>query len=203
MNDCPFQPLLDACHDGELDAAMQRRFALHLGDCPACAAGLEALDDLSVRIAITAAGAATGAQDCGQALARMHRAIDRAAAAAAQRGATQVVVKPWSSRVVRFAAPFAAIAASILIVGGVWLLDAMRPSKVIEQSGIAESEAPQRPMLAVAPDWERMATTLRADPRWEATADGPFAPHYADAIHWMLEGLKLTEETPWPLPKSF
>jgi anti-sigma factor RsiW len=199
MNDCPFQPLLNACHDGELDAAAQRRFKRHLMNCPACAAALGSLHDLSIRIA-AAVAANEDAEDSGRALARMHRAIDRAAAAHAT---APVLAKPARGPILRFAASFAAIAASILIVGGVWLLDATRPSGAIGPNAVAETEAPETSVVAVAPDWERIATTLRADPRWGVMADSPFAPHYADAIHWMLDGLKLTEETPWPLPKSF
>jgi anti-sigma factor RsiW len=195
MNDCPFQPLLSACHDGELDAAAQRRFKRHLTNCPACAAALGSLEDLSARIA--AAVAANDLEDSSRALARMHRGLDHAAAA---HQSAPVLAKPARGPILRFAAPFAAIAASILIIGGVWLLDTTRPTGAIGPNALAETEAPETSVVAVAPDWERMATTLRADPRWEATADGP---HYADAIHWMLEGLKLTEETPWPLPKSF
>ena len=199
MNDCPFQPLLSACHDGELDAAMQRRLRGHLANCPACAAAIGWVDDLSARIASAAANARE-TEYVNRALARMHRAIDHAAA---QRRIKPARVKPASGTVLRLAAPLVAIAASVFIVSGVWLLDTMNSGRPTGIDGVAAIETPESSMVAVAPEWERVATTLRADPRWGVMADSPFAPHYADAIDWMLEGLNLTEEAQWPLRKSF
>lgn len=176
---------------------MQRRLTRHLADCPACAAALTSFGDLSARIAISAN--APDLNDTSSALARMHRAIDRAAA----QQPTPIHVNRAGTTALRFAAPFAAIAASILIVGGVWLLDMRRSMGPGGVNAIAEIEAPDSSVAAVAPDWERIAITLRADPRSGVMADSPFAPHYADAIHWMLDGLNLTEDAQWPLPKSF
>jgi anti-sigma factor RsiW len=186
MNHCPFQPLLTPYHDGELGATAQRRLNRHLLACPACAAALAELRGLSSRIA-----ASVDSEEPRSALAGMHRAIDRAAAnCAPARGAPRPLL--------RFAAPLGALAASILIIAGVWLLDPNQPAS------LPDSAAPSFAPVAVAPDWERVAVTLRAEPRADILSDSPFSPRYA-AIHWMLDSLASapTEDKPWPLPSSF
>jgi len=187
MIHCPFQPLLSPYHDDELAATDRHRIERHLLACPTCAAVLADLRDLSTRITTSAEG-----HDLTQALAGMHRAIDRAAAEATP---ARPVPAP-SLPLFRFIAPLGALAASILIVAGVWRLDAQP---------VTTPASPNPAPVAVAPDWERVAITLRAEPRPGVIADSPFAPRYADAIHWMLDSLASapTEEKSWPLPKSF
>jgi anti-sigma factor RsiW len=202
MTHCPFQPLLSAYHDRELSATTQGLLTRHLIACPACASALAALRDLSTQIAAVAADF----DDDRHALANIHRAIDRAATSPATATLPTASPNPIPFPILRFTAPFAAIAASILIIGGVWLLDASRPT--LPSGATVAASAPDSAPLAIAPDWERIAVTLRAEPRPAVIADSPFAPHYADAIHWMLDALAasdnpLTPEKPWPLPKSF
>jgi anti-sigma factor RsiW len=182
MTHCPFQPLLTAYHDHELGVTARRRIDRHLLACPHCAATLADLRDLTTRIAV-----AIDTQGAMPALAAMHRAVDRAAGA-------RTAPSP-SLPLFRYLAPFGALAASILIIAGVWLLDT-QPKSI--------PAAPDFSPVAVAPDWERVAVTLRAEPRADGLSDSPFSPRYA-AIHWMLDSLASapTEEKPWPLPKSF
>ena len=44
---CPFRARLDAFHDGELSAAGARQFQQHLTECPACAAELGEIREVS------------------------------------------------------------------------------------------------------------------------------------------------------------
>jgi anti-sigma factor RsiW len=187
MTHCPFQPLLSPYHDDELAVTDRHRIERHLLTCPVCAADLADLRDLSTRIATE-----SGAYDVTHALAGMHRAIDRAAAETIPARP----VPPPSLPLFRFIAPLGALAASIRIVAGVWRLDAQP---------VTAPASPDPAPVAVAPDWERVAVTLRAEPRPGVIADSPFAPRYADAIHWMLDSLASapTEEKSWPLSKSF
>ena len=188
MSDCNFQRLLVAYHDGEHDDCTQLRVEKHLADCPACAAELSELRELSARIE-----AATG--DCvdREALARMHGAVDRVAATDAAR-----------LPLLRTAGLLGALAASVLIIAGVWLLDTRR-----DRAGPADLAAAGRAgdTVAIMPDWERVAMTLRAEPRPGIGADSPLSPHYAATIRWMLDGLLpaggRTEGKPWAEPKSF
>ena len=187
MTHCPFQPLLSAYHDDELAVTDRHRIERHLLACPTCAADLADFVDLSDRITTAA-----GANDVTHALAGMHRAIDRVAE---QTIPARRAPSP-SIPLFRFVAPLGALAASILIVAGVWRLDAQP---------VTTPASPNPAPVAVAPDWERVAVTLRAEPRAGVIADSPFAPRYADAIHWMLDSLASapTEEKSWPLSKSF
>jgi anti-sigma factor RsiW len=187
MTHCPFQPLLSPYHDDELAVTDRHRIERHLLACPTCAADLADLRDLSTRITTSAE-----TYDLAQALAGMHRAIDRAAEETVSPRRTPAPSLP----LFRFVAPLGVLAASILIVAGVWRLDAQP---------VTAPASPDTAPVAVAPDWERVAVTLRAEPRPGVIADSPFAPRYADAIHWMLDSLASapTEEKSWPLSKSF
>lgn len=192
MSDCDFQPLLAAYRDGELDGASRRRIEGHLTECPACAAELARLRALSAQIE---AAAVTADLDAGpDAMARMHRAVDRAAAA------DDLDTLP----LLRTAGLLAALAASVLIISGVWLLDLRHAAGTAAATGGGGSGE----VAAIPPDWERIATTLRAQPRPGVGDDSPFAPRYAAAIDWMLDSLlpppnPRTEGKPWPEPRSF
>src|SRR5258707_610028 len=107
MSDCGFQFLIASYHDRELDDERRRAFERHISGCPACAETLSALRALSAEIAV--AGEMEGDPD---AIARMHFAVDRIAGSEA-----------LNSPVARTAGLLTALAASILIIGGVWLLD--------------------------------------------------------------------------------
>src|SRR2546421_1803159 len=106
MIECDFQLQLDAYHDRELDAEARRRFEQHLKDCPTCPAELAAMRALSARIE-----AATPDDINGDESARIHEAVNQADDA-------QPVSFP-----LRTAGLLSALAASVLIISGVWLMD--------------------------------------------------------------------------------
>lgn len=197
MSTCEFQLRVAALHDGELPPPAARLVRAHLAHCPSCAAELSALRGLSARI--TGEIAARADSDA-PALAGMHRAVDRAAAAM-----TDADLKTLP--LLRTAGLLGALAASVLIIAGVWLLDAPPAPQLADEAGAGSATAGT--LVAIPPDWERVATTLRAQPRPGVVGDdSPFAPHYAAAIDWMLDGLlpppaAPNEVKPWSGPRSF
>ncbi|MDB5323468.1 MAG: hypothetical protein JWN40_5099 [Phycisphaerales bacterium] len=193
MSECNFQLLLGAYHDRELDAAVDRRIARHVGECFSCATALRGMRELSARI--TTAAAMELEADAAV-IAGMHRAVDRAA-----RDESAAVDRP----LLRMAGLLSALAASVLIISGVWLLDSRGDARLANGAGAAAPRGGD--VTAITPDWERVAITLRAQPRPGIGDDSPFAPRYAEAIHWMLDGLipagGRSEGKPWAEPKSF
>jgi anti-sigma factor RsiW len=181
MKDCDFQPLLGPYHDGELDSPSVERVERHLPECPACAAELTLLRGMSTQIA-----AAPGTDIDPAESARLHSAIDRASNEADD-------IQP----LFRTAGLLAALAASVLIVSGVWLLDTRGADLGARSAGQAPAS-----MVVSAPEWERVAVTLRAEPRSGLTNDSVYAPRYASTVQWMLDGLIPTERKPWAKPKS-
>ena len=192
---CEFRAGVALLHDGELDAGDADLVRAHVARCATCAAELAELRELSARIA---ADVSTLDDVDGTALAAMHRAVDRAAAF------EDANLAPLP--LLRTAGLLGALAASVLIVAGIWLLDASRGSRPMGGIGNAGVRGD---LVAIPPDWERVATTLRAQPRPGVVGDdSPFAPHYAAAIDWMLDGLLPPPAVPneaksWSAPRSF
>lgn len=178
MNECGLQEYLSPYLDGELDPELRKQVEAHLQTCPACDEQLQILRDVSSRIAL-----AHFEDVNSRALDRMHHAIDQAAADDA-RG-----LQIW-----RTAGFFTALAASVLIVAGVWLWQLPPAAPRGTVAG--------RPQHALAPDWERVAIDLRAEPRPGLLDDSPLSPHYAAAIDWMLSSLVPTERKSWVKPNS-
>jgi anti-sigma factor RsiW len=173
MNGCMFHPYIGPYHDGELDAETRERLESHLSICPRCAGELASLRGLSDRIA----SAVCRPDAESAAFQRIHAAIDQAADRNSGR------------QFMRTAGLLMALAASLLLVSGVWLA---------ELSGSRVQTVARRPAPALAPEWERVATTLRAAPRPELINDDSFlSPKYAAAVEWMLASLSPTERKPW------
>jgi anti-sigma factor RsiW len=103
MNGCGDGRRLGAYHDGELTGAERAALEAHLRRCPGCAAELERLRRLS---SLVAAAGRTGMPR--PALARLHRAVDDLSA----------------TDLGRLAKTLLAVAASVLMVCGVWLWQA-------------------------------------------------------------------------------
>ena len=103
MSGCGNAQRLSAYHDGELSAEERADIEAHLRRCPACAAALERLRRLS-RLVETAGRTEMPAPS----LARLHRAVDDLPAA----------------DVGRLAKAILAVAASILMICGLWLWQA-------------------------------------------------------------------------------
>ena len=177
MIDCRFQLQLDAYHDRELDADARREFEEHLKECPSCPGELAAMRALSSRIEAAIPHDITSAESM-----RVHEAVNHAADP-----------QPESYPLLRTAGLLSALAASVLIISGVWLLD-IRSSRTTTFVKTGPS--------TLAPEWERVATTLRANPRIRINDDMFFSPHYASTVDWMLSNLVPTERKPWVKPGS-
>jgi hypothetical protein len=79
-----------------------------------------------------------------------------------------------------------ALAASVIIVASVWLLQG--PSKATDARGGGQVSNPtQMVAMRAAAQWERVALNLRVDPPAMATDNG--AAQYARTVNWMLDGL--------------
>jgi anti-sigma factor RsiW len=183
MTDCPFQPQLDAYHDGELTPQAAQRLEEHLGACATCSAELRAMRDLSAQIRFAAGPESV---EAGEAR-RLHASLERTAA---QRQSESGVL-------LRMAAAFS-VAASVLLVGGIWLLELTPHSPKRQQTQ-------QTPQLVVSPEWERIALTRHVDPRPELlnqTPDFPISPSHL-AVNRMLDDLTPNEEMPWAKRDSF
>lgn len=70
MRPCEFENLIEALHDGELNAERSREAELHLAACPRCQASLRALESIS-QIMVNTPALRAGA------LARIHAEVDR------------------------------------------------------------------------------------------------------------------------------
>jgi anti-sigma factor RsiW len=161
MSECPLFNLIPACHDGELDADKRQALLRHAETCPDCAAELAWLQSVSRTLT------ATGAPDITEPeLVRLHEAVESADAAEG-RG------------VLRIGGALAALAASIIVVSGVWISE-LGPAP-------AATRAPSV-SVAEAPAWERVAVTLRVDLPASELNDEVFLAD-AGVADWMLNAL--------------
>ncbi len=160
---CEFRQRLDAYYDGELSEPDAAAVSAHLAQCPQCAAALCEMRELSAAFAPLA-----GASMSQIGTARAHRAADRAADSA-EAGSIGTI-----------AAVFGGLAASILIVGSVWLFETRdEPASLNGQPVVATAPRP-------APEWERVAMTLDAGPLVDD--DVPMLAE-ADLADWMVRNL--------------
>lgn len=178
MSDCAFHSELEAYHDGELAAESFDRFQKHLAGCAACSAELERLREFSIQISAASVADITPGE-----LAGIHAAVDR-----------EIDEQDASLPLLRTAGMLAALAASVLIICGIWWLDT-RPAS----NGTLATGTP----AALAPEWEQMATTLQARPSPGVAHDSFFSPHYAATLDFMLNNLLTTEHKPWAKRNSF
>jgi anti-sigma factor RsiW len=149
MLQCDFQHLLNAYHDGELDERARREVEAHARTCEGCAAQLAAMRDLSglIRVGARARGAVDAPRP--EELARMHAAISRAAREARDRP------------LLRIAGGLSAVAASVLIISGVWLIE-LRGQGPVGGSGPKAAQTAQ-----VATEFPKV---------WEQVATGRYVP---------------------------
>jgi anti-sigma factor RsiW len=145
MSNCSFNPQLDAYHDGELTADARAAFESHLRDCPACSEQLAQLRAMSQMFAN-----APQLRLSQIALHRLHGRIDA--------GADQGLLRlGWTIN---------AIAASLLLVGSVWLTRISNPPSTPE----------------AAPPWIGVPVVAQTDPAYHEIAATPAAQWYlADA----------------------
>lgn len=165
MAPCDFRSRLNAYHDGELTAEEMELFERHVQSCGDCAAELAEIRRLS---SLFDDFASRPVEE--PAVSRIHEAVD--------------ALDQTESGTLRIAGVLTALAASVLVVASVWLMEA--PAAENERKQVVRIEAP-------APEWERVASTLRADAmpgggpgigpaREPALAD-------ADLANWMLRNL--------------
>ena len=176
MIDCDLKPLIGAYHDRELDAESTARLDRHVVECPVCSMELAALRELSARLAGSVPSDITEAEST-----RLHAAIEAAAGSSADRLDRLPLF--------RTVGLLTALAASVLIVCGVWLIDTRPGTAEIAGATSLPSQWPAN--VVTAPEWERVAVTLHADPR--PTVAGGEMVNYAlrdsSTVDWMIEGL--------------
>jgi len=124
MSGCKNEQRLSAYHDGELSTEDRADLEAHLARCPVCAAELERLRRLS-RLVQTAGRTAMP----GPVRSRLHRAVDAAPAADLRRTAKALL----------------ALAASVLVVCGVWLWQANGGAEAAEAIPVWETVAARGP----------------------------------------------------------
>src|SRR4051812_31291191 len=145
MSDCELNQKLDAYFDGEIVGAELASFESHLRDCAQCTDALAQLRAMSRLLA--GAPQPTLSQI---AMHRLHREVD----AAMDRGLLRL---GWA---------MSAIAASLLLVGSVWLTQMGNPAQAAE----------------AAPPWVGVPVVAQADPAYREIAATPAAQWYmADA----------------------
>lgn len=163
MSQCDEQ-ILSAYFDGELPVRQRKAVEAHLLECPACAAQLEKLREVSHLMQDQPFEDITDAE-----LRDLHNAVDSAIDQSADRS------------LFRIGSSIGLIAASVLIVGMAWLnqLPTTTNSTTTVQTGVAVSPPGS---------WDRMAITLRPAP---LPVVGDVAPgvDVVAAADWMLQGL--------------
>lgn len=117
MLDCSYISKIEAYHDGELSAGESAAFERHLSTCPVCATELAQLRDMSGLLAAERPHDILPIE-----LARIHRRLDQLR----------------DRSFLRFCGAMSAVAASILIICSVWLLDGPRPNPIIRGNSQAE-----------------------------------------------------------------
>jgi hypothetical protein len=149
MTQCAFHPQINAYHDGELNGHAATRFADHLAECPACTGELASLEKISGLFSELPEPRMYPIE-----LARLHSNLDKAAAS-----------RPAESDFMRTAGLLSSLAASILIISGVWLLEIPSRHGVTLSPGVTPVPASDIAFLpANTPNWERTALTLQVEP---------------------------------------
>jgi anti-sigma factor RsiW len=138
MAECERVERVSAYHDGELDGPSRARLEAHLRACPACAAELARLRNLSQLIR-----AARRPRISAGAVGRLHRLAD---------------LQPKVA-LVRMAEVFMAAAALILVCSGVWLWR-------ISSAGAASAQIPLWETAAVAPQDPSAVATQEQLAQW-------------------------------------
>ena len=147
MADCSYCSMLEAFHDGELDAARGADFDRHLASCPACAADLAALREMSRHFAVAPVHRLS---QIG--LYRLHANLDLLT----DRGLL------WLARVLT------GLAASVLVIGSIWLTRAKPPTPVNGSAISLALQVEESVMPAAEPNTE--LTQAEASPSdWIST----------------------------------
>jgi anti-sigma factor RsiW len=149
--------LLSAYLDGELSSELTAQVEQHVSRCAQCTAELRQLAESSQLLRQHSID-----EPNPQEMDRLHQAIRDVAA---------------ERSVWRLGMVLGALAASILVVCSVWLMELPAPSA-----------RPVQMVRVPAPRWERIAVTLRADPI-VVDDNSSIQLANADFTDWMLQGL--------------
>jgi anti-sigma factor RsiW len=156
MSDCPFNLQLQAFHDGELDTQASRTMSEHLANCPSCQSELADLQTVSRLFGSKAAPEMTSLE-----LARLHNSVKGLAKTSARSEANRLA----ETEFLRTAGMLSALAASVLIISSVWLVEFPSRHAAALSPGVAVVPASDLGVLPTeTPDWERTALTLRVEP---------------------------------------
>lgn len=177
MTFCPTTEILGTYHDGEIDVAAADDVRGHVAICLRCQGELDEMKALSMAIAEDAESLAVLPIELSRIQTTVRMSVRKTDARTSLR---------------RTAAFLGALAASVLIIATAWLVDLERTAAQSGSVGAA---------VAVAPDWERLASTLRAEPRPGVTGDmSPYSLRYAVVVDWMLRNHVPSERKPWEKP---
>lgn len=145
MLQCEFQQRLNAYHDGELDERARREVEAHAHACEGCAAQLAAMRQLSGLIRSGARARAAADAPRPEELARMHGAVSRVAREARDRP------------LLRIAGGLSAVAASVLIISGVWLAE-LRGGAPVRNINRPQAAGTSQIATEFPKVWEQVAT---------------------------------------------
>jgi anti-sigma factor RsiW len=124
MSECPYQSRLSAFHDHELDAETAEKLASHLSGCPTCHEQLQGIRAVSRLFREAPSGRMSR-----MGVARLH--------AVAERAAKRTDVFPFMKMMT-------AVAASILVIAGAWLIEmpgqTQTPAVIVDKGREAEWE---------------------------------------------------------------
>ena len=187
MNECRFQPLISAYYDEELDVEQAAEISDHLKDCPNCTEELRLSRLMSSQIH-TATGQAgnhagnveSGSGDLSELMHRIHAAIDRQADAP--------ILEKRNYDLLRTSRFLMAMAASVLIVCGVWLAELKDVSGTNRTGGSVARDNPAMVNL-VSKDWEHLVLNPTSVPPLRSS-DSILNPRYARTIKIMRDGLQ-------------
>ena len=161
MSECPFQSRLSAFHDGELDADTSWRLKAHLSTCLSCRDGLVGINAVSRLLGTVKVRPMS---QIGQA--RLHAAADNAASAIGRKDRLPL------------AKTLMAIAASILIISGAWLMEVPFASHVGGGPTLSSHVRPEA-------EWEKLASGGKV-----AAPQGRDVETGVAFSNWMVKNLK-------------
>lgn len=176
MTTCPTTETLSAYHDGELDVTAADDVRSHVSLCARCGSELNDMKALSTAISEDAQTIDALPIELARIQAKVRMSVTRADASASIR---------------RTAALLGTMAASLLIISAAWLIDPERGAV----------HRPADGLVMAAPDWERLASTLHAEPRPGVMGEmSPYSLRYAAVVDWMLQNHVPLEHKPWEKP---
>jgi|GEM_PF-5800131 len=153
MNNCEQENLVCPYHDGELDELRRLQVENHLTLCGVCRQRLREFQGLTERLSRVSVNGMSQMEQ-----ARMHWVVERAR------------VDLSSRALMRLAMPLLGMAASLLVVTSVWLVDNGGVGRSARTGTLAQSDSS---------DWQRVAMNFHSDnklPDWMVRSLGGDRP---------------------------